>query len=260
MATLSSTSAKSTSENAAPKINILREKPPFPYDPWWMITSFLITVALSFFIYIAIDYNTLEVITRNTSLALLQLTLPKSHPASVATIPFPYNAHWGRFGEAALNTPGIAIADVPYDAFWIVKACTGMQAGAILISLIVVTPIPIKGRLLNPDLTINQLSFKERFRLNHPIIYQFLHKAAVIILFFIVLFITNSVRIWFHLWLVGAWGIPFSIAHDDLSKPIGFVGTLFFAWIIEKSGIPIIDQFADWMDATWLGVKALIGK
>ena len=259
MATLSSTSANSVSDNS-PKIDILRERPPFPYNPWWMITSFLLTVALSMFIYVAIDYNFLEVITRNVSLALLQMTLPASHPAAIANFDFPYTADWGQFGEAAFNTPGIAIADVPYSAFWIVKACTGMQAGAILIALIFVTPIPVKGRLLNPDLPINELSLKERFRLSLQIVYSFIHKTLVAVLFFIVLFITNSVRIWFHLWLVGYWGLPFSFAHDDLSKPIGFVGTLFFAWVIEKSGIPIIDTFADWMDAAWLGAKAVLGK
>ncbi len=258
MATLTSNASKSNSSDVGPKIDILKEKPPLPYNPWWIITSFLITVTLSLFIYISIDYNWLEVITRNTSLWLLQKT---GLPASIATGPFPMNTgNWTQFGEAAVNTPGISIAGVPYNAFWIVKACTGMQAGAILISLIYVTPIPMKGKLLNPDLYINELSFKERFRLNHPILYSFTHKTIVAAIFFVVLFITNSVRIWFHLYLVGEFNIPFTIAHDDLSKPIGFIGTLFFAWIIEKSGIPIIDTFADWMDASWLGVKALYHK
>ena len=251
MATLSSKSNLSTSE---PKITILKEKPPTPYNPLWMITSFLITVTLSMFLYISVDYNWLEVITRNTSLWLLQMT---GIPATVANFAFPYTPQWGQFGEAAINTPGIKIAGVPYNAFWIVKACTGMQAGAILISLIYVTPIPVKGKLLNPELYINELNFKERFRLNHPVLYSLTHKTIVAVVFFIVLFITNSVRIWFHLYLVGAYHLPFSFAHDDLSKPIGFVGTLLFAWIIEKCGIPIIDTFADWMDASWLGLKAV---
>lgn len=255
MATLSSDTNNSNLSNAESKITILKEKPPLPYNPWWMITSFLFTVTLSLFLYISIDYHWLEVITRNTSLWLLQLS---GLPASVANFPFPVSTgNWYQFGEATTNTPGIKIAGVPYNAFWVVKACTGMQAGAILISLIYVTPIPLKGKLLNPELYMNELSFKERLRLNHPILYSLVHKTLVAALFFMVLFVANSVRIWFHLWLVGAWGLPFSFAHDDLSKPIGFIGTLIFAWIIEKSGIPIIDTFADWMDAAWLGLKAL---
>ena len=258
MATITSDSSNADLSSKESKITILKEKPPLPYNPWWMITSFLITVTLSMFLYISIDYNWLEVITRNTSLWFLQMT---GIPATIASGPFPMNSgNWTQFGEAAYNTPGIHIANVPYNAFWIVKACTGMQAGAILISLIYVTPIPLKGKLLNPEFYMNELSFKERLRLNHPILYSFVHKTIVAVIFFIVLFITNSVRIWFHLYLVGAFNIPFSIAHDDLSKPIGFIGTLFFAWVIEKSGIPIIDQFADWMDASWLGLKAVYHK
>ena len=37
-------------------------------------------------------------------------------------------------------------------------------------------------------------------------------------------------------------------AHDVSSKVIGFFGTILFALIIEKMGVPIIDQFADWLD------------
>ena len=259
MATTSATTTSSNSSSSEPKLTILREKPPTQYNPWWMLTSFLFTVALSLFIYIVIDFHFLEVWTRNVSLALLQLS---GLPATVASIPFPFNSSptWGQFGEAAPNTPGISIAGVPYTAFWIVKACTGMQAGAILVSLIYITPIPLKGKLLNPELFYDELSFKERFRINHPYVYSFIHKTFVAILFLAVLFVANAVRIWFHLWLVGAWGFSFQFAHDDLSKPIGFVGTLLFAWIIEKSGIPIIDTFADWMDASWLGIKYVYEK
>jgi hypothetical protein len=40
-------------------------------------------------------------------------------------------------------------------------------------------------------------------------------------------------------------------AHDVSSKIIGFFGTIFFALVIEKMGVPIIDQFADWLDYFW---------
>lgn len=253
---VTATSKSTNIDTIKPKLKILKEKPPIPYNPWWMITSFLITVLMSLFIYVVLDLHFLEVITRDTSLQFLQWT---GIPAAKANFAFPFNSSptWGQFGEAASNTPGITIANSDYLAFWIVKACTGMQAGAILISLIYVTPIPLKGKLLNPELYMNELNFKERLRVNHPIFYSFAHKTIVAVIFFIVLFIANSARIWFHLYLVGEFHLPFSFAHDDLSKPIGFIGTLIFAWIIEKLGIPIIDTFADWMDAAWLGMKYL---
>ena len=252
---MSNAEANSTTVNdTQPKIKILRDTTLSQYNPWWIITSLLITVFISLFIYIVLDFYYLELITRDTTLMFLQWS---GLPATKTTALFPFDSSptWGQFGEASLITPGITIANTNYPAFWIVKACTGMQAGAILIALIYVTPLPLKGKLLRPDLPFNELSFKERFRVNHPFLYSFSHKTIVAMLFLIILFIANSIRIWFHLWLVGAWGLPFSFAHDDLSKPIGFVGTLIFAWVIEKSGIPIIDTFADWMDAAYLALK-----
>ena len=61
-------------------------------------------------------------------------------------------------------------------------------------------------------------------------------------------------RIWFYLYLVRVLQLPFSFANDNLAKPIGFVGTLLFGWVIEKSGIPIIDTISDKID---LGIKPL---
>jgi hypothetical protein len=253
MATLSSNTKQLNIElESDRKITILRDLGSGPFNPWWMLTSFLLTVAISMFIYIIIDYYYLELVTRDIVLSLLQLTGVDAHVTDFA---FPYTPDWGQFGEASSITPGISIVGAPYSAFWIVKACTGMQAGAILIALIFVTPIPLRGKFTNPDLNIEELSFKDRLRVNHTTLYSFLHKLSVAVLFFFVLFIANSVRIWFHLYLVGAYNIPFEFAHDDLSKPIGFVGTLIFAWIIEKSGIPIIDTFADWMDSSWSAMK-----
>ncbi len=101
--------------------------------------------------------------------------------------------------------------------YGIVRACTGMQAGAILVALILVTDAPLRNKLI------------------------------AIPTFLLTLFISNVLRVAFHMLLV-TWGIPFYWAHDVLSKPIGFVGTLIFAMMIERQGVPIIDTFADWMD------------
>ncbi len=121
--------------------------------------------------------------------------------------------------DPAINLPGITETN-----YAIVRACTGMQAGAIIIALILVTKAPWQRR------------------------------AIALTVFAIMLYIGNTLRVMFHLWLVyQQWGdiSKFSFAHDFLAKPIGFVGTLIFAYVIEKLGVPIIDQFADFMDLAW---------
>ncbi|OLS18670.1 MAG: hypothetical protein HeimC3_48810 [Candidatus Heimdallarchaeota archaeon LC_3] len=203
----------------------------------FLISSLVITIILSVLIYWAPYFDSLylllEQITRDGVVFLLNLTgvFSESTPRN-----FPISPTWTQWGEASLNTPGVSIPNSEYIDYWIVKACTGMQAGAILISLILVTPIPQKikksGTFMESILGRSQLLFKFK----------------IIIIFFLTLFIANVLRIWFHLYLVGALELPFSFAHDDLAKPIGFVGTLVFVWVIEKAGVPIIDTFADWMD------------
>lgn len=120
---------------------------------------------------------------------------------------------------------------VAEEYYYIVKACTGMQAGAILIALIIVTPA-------------GSNSFRKK-----------LLAGSVLLL---ILYVGNVLRIAFHMLLVSK-GIPFSIAHDMLSKPIGFVGTILFALAIERMGIPILDQFSIFLETLWQRGKILLG-
>ena len=255
MATVSAPSA-STHGTDTTDFTYLREKKPKPYNPWWIASSILATIVISVAIYVIPSWHFLEVWTRDIVVAVLQLLGFDAYPTPQ---PFPWTPEWGAFGEASPNTPGVSIANVldRYNAFWIVKACTGLQAGAILIALIIVTPLPSLS--LKPNEDPQKVSALRRFKAEHQFLAKTIHKSLVIFLFATVLFITNALRIAFHLWLV-ALGYSFEFAHDDLSKPIGFFGTLFFAWVIEKSGIPIIDTFADWIDAIYLGLKGLISK
>jgi exosortase/archaeosortase family protein len=120
--------------------------------------------------------------------------------------------------------PAINLPNIDKVNYAIVRACTGMQAGAIIIALILVTKAPWRK------------------------------KAVAIPVFALMLYVGNTLRVTFHLWLVHQqWGTvsEFWFAHDLLAKPIGFVGTLIFAYVIEKCGVPIIDQFADFIDMTW---------
>lgn len=255
---MATVSASGSVDDTKPKIIIIRDKNPMPYNPWWMLTSFLLTIAIAVFLYIVPDYLILEQLTRDGVLVGLNL-LGIESGVTPQVFPILSEPEYRQFGEASILTPGILIPGrvSEYSGFWIVKACTGMQAGAILIALIMITPIP--ARSVETTKSFQQMSFKERTRVTHPILYSSIYKLAVIALFFTVLFIANTIRITFHLWLVGL-GYSFSFAHDDLSKPIGFVGTLIFAYIIEKSGIPIIDTFADWMDSFYLGIKGVYNR
>jgi len=212
----------------------------FKKDKNYLILSFLLTGVLSFLIYWApyFDwaYLGLEQFINDSVIFLLNLTQVIAHPV---TTPFPVTPEYADWGEASLSTPGVHIPSAQYSAYWIIKACTGMQAGAILVSIILVTPIPYSIIPFN--------SRKEALIGKH----QLLLKLNAIILFLIILTVLNIIRIWFHLYLTGALGLPWAIAHDDLSKIIGFAGTLIFAWIIEKLGVPIIDTFADWLDGVY---------
>ncbi len=139
--------------------------------------------------------------------------------------------------EATTKTPGIYIPSTNGD-YWIVKACTGMQAGGLLIAIILITEAPWNAKI----------------------------KASIA--FFSALFIGNALRITFHLWcvsfLVTQFGMDsseaFYWAHDVSSKIIGFFGTILFAIIIEKMGVPIIDAFADWLDYFWWRASKLYSR
>ncbi|MFW9928807.1 MAG: heimdallarchaeosortase [Candidatus Thorarchaeota archaeon] len=259
MATISTPGQITSGPDDSPTLTYLKEKKPIPYNPWWIVTSILVATVISIFLYVVPTWQFLEVWTRDVVLVILHTIGVNAHATGCADgfCTFPWTPSWSTFGEAFPNTPGVSIPNTEYPAYWIVKACTGFQAGAILIALIIVTPL--KNKSLPPEIDPITLSRRDLFRANHQKIYNFLHKLAVIGLFWAVLFVANSIRIAFHLWLVSL-GYTFEFAHDDLSKPIGFFGTLLFAWIIEKSGVPIIDTFADWLDAIYLGLKAVISK
>ena len=256
MATVSA-SQKSTT-NPEESLTYLREKKPRPYNPWWIITSMLVATTISIALYVLPDWLFLAHWTRDLVVGILQFS---GYPAHYTPELFPMTPQWETFGEAFPNTPGVSIDGTQYPAYWIVKACTGFQAGAILIALIIVTPI--KSKSLPADVDPRSVSSYRRFQANHQTLYNIGKKISVIGIFWFVLFVANTIRIAFHLWLVAGANIfglqigpyPFEFAHDELSKPIGFFGTLLFAWVIEKSGVPIIDTFADWLDAFFYGVK-----
>ena len=206
-----------------------------------MITTLLIAALLTFLIYAIPDWVFLEIPTRNIISDILAFSgienfhIPNLDPNSV--IPEFLRGGGFPFTEATAQTPGIYIPSTNGD-YWIVKACTGMQAGGLLIAIIMVT----------------EVNWTAKFRASLAL--------------FIALFIGNTLRITFHLWCVSFLVSQFQMdpstafywAHDVSSKVIGFFGTILFAMIIEKMGVPLIDQFADWLDWIWWRIDNLISS
>ena len=208
-----------------------------------VILSFLAFCLLTALIYLLPTYVIIEWITRDGVFLILSVL---AFPVSLATellnpnIPFDAQMNWqvlmnqgfisgwpGLFPEAVPEVAGIYMPQTPLmleGDYRIVKACTGMQAGAVLLALILVTPAPWRN------------------------------KFSALSTLITILTLTNVVRIAFHLTLVN-YGIEFFWAHDVLSKPIGFVGSLIWAYVIEKQGVPIIDQFAEWMEWSWERIR-----
>ena len=208
-------------------LSVERDDPVF--DGQWIIASFILVCLFTIIIWSAFDYVIIEQVTAEIVVSILTLL---GNNCSIYQwqeflgIP---SASWRFLNEATPLTPIIFIDGVDEGPFSIVKACTGMQTGAVLLSLIIFTK-------------------RQNESFFNPIMLR--TKARTFVIFYIILFIANAIRIAFHLWLT-TYGVPFPIAHDALSKPIGFIGALIFAWVIEKMGVPVINTFADWMDYCW---------
>ncbi|MFX1250535.1 MAG: heimdallarchaeosortase [Promethearchaeota archaeon] len=184
------------------------------HDGVEIIVSVLATIVIAAAIYLLPDFLLLENLYRDIVLVILQTIgiNATATPPELMNIPDP-----------ALNIPGYSI---PCS---IVRLCTAMQAGAIILALIVVTKAPLRKKIIAGST------------------------------FCVILFFANILRLIFHFVLI-YWGFPFWFAHDFLSKPIGFVGTIIFSLIIEKQGVPLIETFADWMEFAGHYISALLKK
>ncbi len=205
-----------------------------------MIMTLIVATVVTFLLYTVPDWVFWEIPTRDIVSFVLSLfnidhfLLPEEIGRYV-----PEFMRGGSFPflEATASTPGINIPSSNGD-YWIVKACTGMQAGGLLVAVILVTNA------------------------------KWSNKIAAILAIIITLFVTNALRIAFHLLCVVFLVVQFNMdpetafywAHDVSSKVIGFFGTILFALVIEKMGVPIIDQFADWLDWIWWRSEKIISK
>ncbi|MFX0014585.1 MAG: heimdallarchaeosortase [Promethearchaeota archaeon] len=211
-----------------------------------MLMTLGIATIITFLIYTLPDWVFIEIPTRDIIHTILNLIgienymIPTADPSSV--IPEFLRGGSFPFLEATPQTPGIKIPytdPLPDGDYWIVKACTGMQAGSLLIAIIMITEAP------------------------------WIAKIRASFAFLVVLFFGNALRIAFHLWCVHFLITQFQMdpneafywAHDVSSKIIGFFGTILFAFVIERFGkVPIIDQFADWLDWMWWRLTTIKSK
>ncbi|MBY9000302.1 MAG: exosortase/archaeosortase family protein [Candidatus Heimdallarchaeota archaeon] len=195
--------------------------------------SFIVVVVLTILLYFIPDYFFLEKLTNETVFQILELY----------QYDIMFDGYWSE-GDSSVTfvaaivrfltglnthddlTPVIRSVTAQR-RFAVVRACTGMQAGALLIGLIVVTPADLWKKVKATFFTIIAL-----------IIGNFLRIALVIGM-------TVTLQISYGASSDAAW----YWAHDVLGKPVGFFGTIFFALIIEKQGVPILNTVSLWIDS-----------
>lgn len=211
----------------------------FHNDKLMLITIFMAS-AITFLIYTVPDWVFLEYPIRDLvhfSLSLLGIVSEPIPQNGQFIIPMELRSGTFPFLDATEQTPGVLIP-VTQGQYYITKTCTAMQAGSLLIGLIAVTETARSTKL------------------------------KAIFLTFSVLFFMNVLRITFHFWSVTILFQYFHLdhetaffwGHDVSSKILGFIGTILLALLIEKMDVPIIDQFADWLDYIWWRGNSLFIK
>ena len=199
----------------------------------YSLISFTFVVLLTVLFYLVPDYYFLEKITNDTVFEILKIYqydvafdgfYSEKDPEGTFIVAI-VNILTGLDGHNAL-TPVIKSITASR-RFAVVRACTGMQAGALLMALIIVTPADFWNKVKATTYALIAL-----------IIGNFLRIALVIGM-------TVTLQVTYGTGHDPAW----MWAHDVLGKPIGFFGTIFFAIIIEKQGVPILNTVSIWIDS-----------
>ncbi|MFW9922795.1 MAG: heimdallarchaeosortase [Candidatus Thorarchaeota archaeon] len=203
----------------------------------FFLRSFPIFIALVIFLYFGLDwlgaFEFLEKLVRENAAWLMKVIFGVGYDEFIQGYyeridADPLSGGSIRFGE---TFPGIRIHGYP-SILLIIRACTGMEAGALLMALILITPAKWYNKIL----------------------------ANVVNL--LMMHIGNTFRVAFHFWFTkylyeGGMSADkaFFWAHDMLSKVFGFVGIVIFTLVIERTGVKIVSTFGAWMDAIGEGVK-----
>ncbi|MHA2504073.1 MAG: heimdallarchaeosortase [Candidatus Kariarchaeaceae archaeon] len=205
---------------------------------YYTIRTVLITAVMTIVIYLIPSYYGLEHITTQTSYFMLDIF--GFHPRLFVYednleqltgfdqfMYFLYDSERATYPAISLDSD----ANVRRN-YLIVRACTGMQAGALLLGLIWSTPA----------------STHDRIRASYTIL--------------IALFIGNTMRIAAMIALttifIENFGLSYNDAwmysHDWLGRPLGFFGTIGFTALIEMRNVRILDTITVWID-TIMGSK-----
>ncbi len=196
--------------------------------------SFIFVVILTILFYLVPDYYFLEEATVNIVFHLLKI-----YQFDVV-----YDGYWidNAQGESIIIvklTEILTFLDT-HDAkapvikselfsrrFAVVRSCTAMQAGALLFALIIVTPAKPENKV----------------------------KATFYVLIAVLVgnFLRIALIIGFNIIVMSNYGLDASSAwlwgHDVLGKPIGFFGTMYFAFLIEKQDVPVLNTVSLWLDS-----------
>jgi len=205
----------------------------------FFLKSFPIFIALVIFLYFGLDwlgaFEFLELLVRENSAWIMNVVFGMSYEdfvrgyserrdSDLLTGGIVY------FGE---DFPSINLDGYPITLL-IIRACTGMEAGALLMALILVTPA------------------------------KWYQKSIAQVVNLLMMHIGNTFRVAFHFWFTdylfkGGMDAQTSFfwAHDMLSKVFGFVGIVIFTLVIERTGVQIVSTFGAWMDAIGEGIKRL---
>ena len=195
------------------------------------IKTILFTTAVTVGLYIFPSYYGLEDLTTKTSYFFLDIF--GFHPRlfiyedSLQEIGAFDNFLRGLYDSSRATYPAISLdTNSGRSNYLIVRACTGMQAGALLLGLIWSTPAGLHDRI----------------------------RASYVIL--IALFVGNTLRIAAMIaittLLMNDFGLDYDTAwhyaHDVLGRPVGFFGTIGFTALIEVRGVKILDTITVWVD------------
>ena len=216
----------------------------------FFLSSFPMFIVLIVFLYFGLDwlgaFEFLEVLVRNNSAWLMKIIFGFSDDEFTLGYyeRIDYDILTGGMVQFGQDFPGMTLTGYP-KRLLIIRACTGMEAGALLLALILVTPA------------------------------KWYNKLIASITNFLMMHIGNTFRIAFHFWFtrylfnrylekgmeIGpAADQAFYYAHDMLSKVFGFIGIVIFVLVIERTGVKVVSTFGAWMDAMGEGIKRLTWK
>jgi exosortase/archaeosortase family protein len=206
----------------------------------FFLKTFPAFIVLMFFLYFVLDwlgaFEFLEILVRDNSVWLLDSVFGMdTSEFSIGMFqridPDPLTNSNVYFGEPYF--PGLRMPTYPRTLL-IIRACTGMEAGALLMTLIFITPA------------------------------KWQNKTVAHVTNLLMMHIGNTFRVAFHFWfteyLYLRWGDAdkaFFYAHDLLSKVFGFVGIVIFTLVIERTGVRIVSTFGAWIDAMVDGLKRI---